>query len=553
MSQGTQPLALCSRHVFLDRAHPDVEAAIVIEGGRISAVCSRDELAGISPKARIQDYGDAFLCPGFHDAHQHVFHTALFASPLVCACAGTSEDDCVRLLREAAASRPAGGARDHAGMGGKWLVGQGWRSALWDPPLAPTRASLDRAFPNRPVALYSGDLHALWVNTRGLEELGITEDSEAPAGGSFDRDEGGRPTGVLREAASMAYAARVCADLPRDEVTRAYRGHFQASLSQGVTSVCDMALCALPGVDYVYEDLYEELLAAGELPLRINLFPQNVGDFKRIESLQVRLTGDLLRAPGTKQFFDGVSSAHTAWLHEPYVNPRFEGDCGRATIDPALMRDYVLAAADRGIATRVHAIGDKAVSSAIDIFREAKRRYGMPRQGANSIEHVEGLLHADVAAMADIGLVASVQPQHIVIDVEQPVRDLGTRRASFMWPFASFDEAGVAMAFGTDAPCVHDVAMQVLSCAVTREEARTCEPRGGWLPEQRVTMATAIDAYTRGSAKVTGREAELGTLAAGKLADLAVFDTNLMCADPEAIQGTRALATYVGGRLAWEA
>ena len=210
-------------------------------------------------------------------------------------------------------------------------------------------------------------------------------------------------------------------------------------------------------------------------------------------------------------------------------------------------------AARRGIATRIHTIGDRAVSTAIDIFAEARRTYGRPRQGMNAIEHIENLTPADVEAMARIDLVASVQPQHVVIDVTQPERDLGPERASFMWPFASYARAGVTMAFGTDSPCVPDSAMQVLSCAVTREVPQTNQPSGGWLPQERISMPRAIDAYTRGSARLVGREHELGTLAAGKLADFVVLDTDLVTADPERIQDVATVATYVGGVPVWEA
>ena len=535
---------ITSNHVYLDRAHPDVRAAVVIEGTRVRAVCAPEDVSRVAgDDARVRDYGDAFVCPGFHDAHQHVFHTALVDSDLALTCPGTSEADCVEQMRAFADRSEAG----------RWLIGQGWRQDLWDPAVAPTRASLDAAFPDRPVAMYSGDLHTLWVNTRGLEELDITADTVPPAGGSFERDADGRLTGVLREAAGMVYVAKVFQTLPRDGVMRAYRDYFERSLGQGITSVCDMALSAIPGADYVNEDVYEALLAQGALPVRAHLFPQNVGRYERIEALQARLTGELLRAPGTKQFFDGVSSAHTAWMLDEYANARFAGDCGRPTVAPELMRSYVMAAAERGIATRIHTIGDRSIRCAIDIFREARERFGAPRQGANTIEHVEGLWPEDVRAMAEIGLVASVQPQHAVIDVTQPERDLGAERAAFMWPFASFARAGVTMAFGTDSPCVPNRSMQVLSCAVTREVPETCEPRGGWLPAERIGMAEAIDAYTRGSAVACGRAGELGTLAAGMLADVAVLDTNLMEADPEQIQGVRTLAAYVGGSLAWEA
>ncbi len=536
--------AVRSNHVYLDEAHPDVRCALVMDGDAITDVVAPERLADVLPEgAPVRDFGDAFVCPGFHDAHQHVFHTALFRSDLALSYAGTSEKDCVRRMQEFAQTHPGDG----------WLLGQGFRSALWDPPVPPTKASLDAAFPNRPVCMYEGDLHTLWVNSAGLAALGITDDTEPPKGGFFDRDADGHLTGVIHEAAGMYYVAKVFASLPRQKVIDAYRDYMQMSLSQGITSVCDMALCAIPGTDFVYDDIYRELLGAGQIPMRFNLYPQNVGEFDRVERLQREFTGKLVRVPGTKQFFDGISSAHTAWLHEPYANPYFPGDCGRPTVDPEVMRGYVLAAAERGIATRIHTIGDKAISCAIKIFTEAREKYGRPRLGMNAIEHIENLTPEDVRAMAKIDLVASVQPQHVVIDVTQPERDLGPERASFMWPFATYRKEGVTMAFGTDSPCVPDRAMEVLSCAVTREVPRTNQPAGGWLPQERIPMAQAIDAYTRGPARLVGREAELGTLAPGKLADFVVLDTNLMQADPERIQHVGTIATYVGGSPVWEA
>jgi predicted amidohydrolase YtcJ len=286
------------------------------------------------------------------------------------------------------------------------------------------------------------------------------------------------------------------------------------------------------------------------------MYPSLTGDMDRLEGLQATCTGDMLRAPGFKQFFDGVSSAHTAWLAEPYANPRFPGDHGRPTVEPGRMRELVLSAAERGHSVRVHTIGDEAVHEAIAIFAEARDRFGAPRQGRNSLEHVEDILVGDDRALADAGLVASVQPQHVLIDVTQPDRDLGPERAATMWPFASFLAEGVPMAFGSDAPCAAPRAREVLSCAVTREDPATGEPTGGWHPEERIGMADAIRAYTQGSAVVVGREDELGRIAPGYLADLAVLDQDLLDADVASrhdLSGVATLATYVGGRVAWEA
>ena len=539
---ASRTIVITSNHVYTDVAHPDRPLAVAIEDGRVRELLPRGQARELAVEgADVCDYGDAFVCPGFHDAHQHVLHTALFPSRLADRYVGTSERDYVHHLRGFAATHPGDG----------WLLSQGWRADLWDPPIWPTRDSLDAAFGARPVACCCGDLHSIWLNSAGLAALGVSEDTQPPAGGIFDRDANGRLTGVLREAAGMVYTARVFQSLPMEQLRAIYQDYFRTMLSRGVTAVCDMALCAVPGADNVREDVYESLLADGLLPLRVSMFPQLTDDLSRIRALKARLTGNVLRAPGLKQFFDGVSSAHTAWLAEPYANPRFPGDCGRPTIPADRMRALVLAAAAEGIAVRIHTIGDHAVHEGISIFREAYARYGAPRQGVNSLEHIENLLPGDVEALRGAHLVASVQPQHVIIDVTQPDRDLGPGRARDMWPFADYLGAGVPMAFGTDAPCVPALPMQVLSCAVTREAPETCRPVGGWNPHERIGMADAIHAYTRGSALVAGRAADLGTLLPGMLADMAVLDRNLLTANPEAIQGTRCLATCVGGVLAW--
>ena len=501
-------------------SEPRFSGAVVVRGGRIAGLCSRGEgaAAAASTGCEFHDYGDALVCPGFHDAHQHVLHAALFPSEVAAEFAGESEADCVERLREWERDAPPDG----------WLLAHGWRDALWSDPMPPTRDSLDAAFPERPVCLYSGDAHTVWLNSAGLNALGIDEAVAPPPGGSFDRDADGHLTGVLREAAGMVYMGRVLASIPRSAIVWAYRRYFDSLLAQGVTSVCDMALSAVPGFDCVLEDVYEEMLASGDLPLRVNLFPQLTGDLTRIRALQARLTGDWLRVPGVKQFFDGVSSAHTAWLTEPYANPRFDGDCGRPTIAADEMRALVMAAAGEGIAVRIHTIGDRAIHEAIDIFAEARARFGQPAQGAHTIEHVECPLPEDIPRMAEAGIVASCQPQHALIDVEQPERDLGPERAQLMWPFATMLRENVPLAFGTDAPCVPPLASEVLTAATTRPD----------LPSERIPLEQALAAYTQGTARAVARN-DLGTLDSNNLADITVLAPNSFTAQ----------ATYVGGTL----
>ena len=494
----------------------------------------------------ITDYGDALIMPGFHDAHLHYFHSALYLSPLAERFVGENEADAVARLAPLAARRPAG----------SWLLTQGWRDYLWNPAGMPSRASLDAAYPDRPVAMYSGDAHTLWLNSCALERLGITEESEPPAGGSYDKDADGHLTGIVREAAAMELMPRIVAEFSREELLDAYRSFERYLNEHGITGVCDVSLMAMPGLDFVRDDLFGALEEAGELTVRVSMFPTLLEDRSRLAALQAAHTGPLLSAQGFKQFFDGVSSQHTAYLHAPYTNARFEGDRGQTTVPFSTMHDLVMKAAEKGYPVRIHTIGDEAIHEALDIFEEARERFGLPEFGRNSLEHLENFQPDDIARLARLGVTASVQPPHITLDPGGPERDLGAERCQYMWPFKTLLAEGTVLAFGTDSPVVDVNSRGVLYTAVTRKDAATHAPENGWLPSERVSMAEALRAYTAGSA-IAANDPDIGTLEAGKWADIAVFDRNLLgeeLADkPELILETETLATYVAGREVYRA
>lgn len=516
--------------------------------GRIAHIGAPDDVIAACPAGTpVTDFGDRFICPGFHDAHLHFFHTAVYNSPYVLMHMGESEAELVARTREFAATLPPDA----------WVVTQGWRDYRWNPPVPPTKRSLDEAFPDRPCAMCSGDGHTLWLNSRALEALGVHRDSEPPAGGIYDRDENGELTGIIREAAAMELQPRLLEWLTQADFERAYTEQMARMAAQGITSICDMSLMPLPGCDFIREDIYEALDARGALTLRAHLFPTLLDDQTRLERMQERYgaptASTLVKAPGFKQFFDGVSSQHTAYLTEPYTNARHPGDRGHLTVSAERMRELVLSAAERGHAVRIHTIGDGAIHAALDIFEEASARFGAPKQGRNTLEHLENLLADDLGRLAKLDVVASSQPCHITLDPGGPERDLGLERSRIMWPFATYERLGVTQAFGTDSPITPVTSMNVLYTAVTRQDPATHEPAGGWLPGERIPMAQAIRNYTFGSACAAGRERELGSLEAGKLADFVVLDHDLTACEADDIQATRVLATYVGGRCVFEA
>lgn len=518
--------------------------AFAVAADRIAYVDEFDRVqAEAGPGTPVVDLGDALVCPGFHDAHLHFFHTALGSSPYMLMDMGKSEADLVAKTRAFAASLP-----DDA-----WVITQGWRDYRWDPPVPPTKRSLDEAFPDRPCAMYSGDGHTMWLNSRALELVGITRDSVPPQGGAYDKDQDGELTGIVREAAAMQLLPRMLEWISPERIERVYADQMARMAQQGITSICDMSLMPLPGLDFIREDIYEALESRDQLTLRAHLFPTLLDDQSRLEAMQKRYReSTLLRAPGFKQFFDGVSSQHTAYLTDPYSNPHFPGDRGRLTVPAEKMRAMVLAAAERGHAVRIHTIGDGAIHEALDIFEEARRRFGAPTQGRNTLEHLENLLPGDIDRLRELGVLASSQPCHITLDPGGPERDLGPDRSRIMWPFATYLARGVDQAFGTDSPITPVASMNVLYTAVTRQDPFTHEPAGGWLPGERIRAADAVRIYTVGSAAACGRERELGQIAPGMLADFIVLDRDIAACDPQEIQSAQVLATYVGGHQVFE-
>mgnify|MGYP003267564914 FL=1 len=519
-----------------------MSGSIAIEGGRIAFVGSDEAAAAhVGSETTVTDLGDAFVCPGFHDSHLHFFPSAMDRSPYVVFCEGTCPEDCVEALKQVEDARP----KD------EFMLSYGWYHPLWDNPVLPTKDILDAAYPDRPVCLQSGDSHTLWTNSKGLEKFGITKDSVPPAGGVYQKDENGEPTGIIQETAATALIPIMLAF--SEEETNAGIKQFLADLNaEGITSVCDVSLLAVPGGDFVRDDVYRALEERGDLTVRINMFPTALEDLSRARKLRDEFAdNDLLRSPGLKQFFDGVSSTHTAWLTEPYANAYFDGDCGAPVTDPERMRRIVLGAAEEGFAVRIHTIGDKAIHVALDIFEEARAKFG-PVKGQNGLEHLENFLPEDIARLAELDVSANCQPPHTVLDPNGIERDLGPERAQWMWPYRSYLDAGVKFSLGTDSPVVDINSREVIYDAVTRQSPATGEPVGGWQPQERICAADAIRAYTLGSAVAAGRGDEVGSLTPGKLADIAVLDTDLTTCDPEDILRANVLATYLGGKKVYE-
>ena len=558
-----------SRKVFTSKSPLETQnLAIAVKNARILAVDKTEMIAAeFTSKNGIVDFGNSFMCPGFHDAHLHFFHTALGNSPYMLRCRGESEADLVEKTKEFAKSLPSDA----------WVVTQGWRYYRWNPANYPSKESIDKAFPNRPCVMYSGDGHTLWLNTCAMNQLGLLQsganhketkpNSMFQSGAnhklsvhttvptiSFQPTAEELQTGIFHEKKAMRLLPFCLEWLGEKRIAEAYEHEMKRMASLGITSVCDMSLMPLEGSDFVRDDIFKLLNREEKLCLRVHMFPTLLKDKSRLARLQQKFKEcDFLFVPGFKQFFDGVSSEHTAFLTDPYANASFKGDRGELTIPYGEMRDLVLSAASEGHAVRIHTIGDGAIHCALNIFEEAALKFGLPKMGQNTLEHVENILEEDISRLKKCGIVASSQPCHITLDPGGPERDLGEKRCKLMWPFKTFEEEGITQAFGSDSPITKVAPMDVLYSAVTRKDPSTHLPEKGWHPEQKISIAKALRNYTLGSAIAAGNERNLGSIEPGKFADFVVLENDLLTIDSEKIQSTKVLATYLGGKCIYRA
>ncbi len=534
---------LKSSRIYKGTGRKLIDGFVAVKGEKIMYAGPFDQMEGFTgPETKVMDFGDKVIMPGIHDAHIHLYMSGLYSSPLVHASfTDTSEQQCVDGLRELAERIPED----------RWLIGAGWYHPLWENPVLPSKKSLDAVYPNRPVCMVSGDGHTMWINTKGMEVLGIDRDTQAPPGGTIDKDENGELTGIFHESAASCLSSKVYC-FTQEEEDQCYKELISNLNKFGITSVCDVSMMAVPGADFVRDDIYSRLLDKGELNVRVHMYPTMTDEMTRPMEMRDQYRSPMLKCTGVKHFFDGVSSCHTAYLKEPYANAYYEGDCGKLSTNPDDMRRLVLKAVENDLSMRVHTIGDQAIHLMLDYLEEAEMVYGKKPYLQHTLEHLENLQYEDIARLSKLNVVASVQPPHLMIDPNGIERDLGQDRIQLMWPFRRFLDAGVTLAFGTDSPVVEINPFNGLYNAVTRRSAFDGKTDGGWIPAERINVYEAVSAYTYGSACAANSADEIGTLSPGKFADICVLDHNIFEGEPEVILDTKNVFTMVNGRIVYE-
>ncbi len=509
----------------MDRARPEVEC-LAWRGDRIEAIGSFAEVkARVGGSAEWLDLGGATVVPGLSDSHIHLVEWCV-GRGVADLSEAESMAEVLKRVRGAARSAPAQG----------WLEFKGW-----DPALRPQAelANLDAAAEGRAVALIAHDLHSGWLNSEALRRLGVSRDRAGPPGGSLERDQEGRLTGVLKERAlDWWYEGR---PRPGYAERRSALLEGQAALHRlGVTAVH-----SVEGPDSFR--LVQDLEGAGALRLRVlHHMPQRFLGALIEMGVVSGFGNDWLRIGGIKYFTDGALGSMTAWMLEPYAGCE---ERGVRRLEPEEFRADVERAAQAGLAATVHAIGDAAVRMTLDALeRVESRRLRIPHR----VEHLQCVHPDDLCRAGRGGIVASMQPSHLLTDIPLAEARWGVERCRSTMALRSLRTAGTVLAFGSDAPVEAPDPREGFYAAMARRDRRG-HPEGGWHPQERLSGAEVLWAYTRGPARAAG-DAELrGRLAPGCLADFAAWDTDLALADAERIRCAQVVATVVGGDVVFRA
>jgi predicted amidohydrolase YtcJ len=520
-----------------DPALPAAEAVAII-GDRIVAVSSSREIDKLrGPDTRIIDAGGKLLLPGFNDAHTHFIEGGAQLDSIQLNDA-TSAEEFTRRVAERARATPKG----------EWILNGDWDETKWNPSQLPTKEMIDAVTANNPVFIDRYDGHMALANSVALRMAGITAQTPDPAGGIIVRDEHGNPTGALKDAAKDS-VLKIIPPLSHDQRMQQARRALAYAASLGVTSVQEMNDEETDS--FADFEVYGELLERGELTSRVYVAPA-IFDWKDEAKIGIRrgFGSSYLRTGALKGFADGSLGSGTAYFFEAYSDAPNNYGLLHKEMQPAFrMQAWMIQADSAGLQICMHAIGDRAISTVLDLYSQVVNKNG-PADRRFRIEHAQHMAAKDFDRFARLHVIASVQPYQAIDDGRWAEKRIGHDRASRTYAFRTFLDHGVQLAFGTDWPVVPLNPLLGVYAAVARATLDGKYP-GGWFPEQKLTVAEAVAAYTMGSAYAEFQEKEKGTITPGKLADMVLLSDDILSIDPAKIKDTRVVTTIVGGKVVW--
>ncbi|MFY9845455.1 MAG: amidohydrolase family protein [Terriglobales bacterium] len=514
--------------------------ALAVVGDHILAVGTRDEIMKLKgPETTVVDLGGHFVMPGFNDAHMHMASAGLEMMNVNLVGAKSLDEFRERLRVKCAAAEP-----------GAWVIGEGWDETLWPVKVVPTRWDLDEVSGKHPVYLARVDGHIGVANTQALQLASVTVASRDPEGGKIDRDDSGTPNGILREKAQDLVRSVIPRPTP-EKRRQAIELALADLASHGVTSAQDYSQ---------WDDfqIFETLEKEGKLTARISEwlpFDDSMEELNRKRDSHPA-SDNMLHTGMLKGFMDGSLGSKTAALLQPYNDDPTNSGLPQYEVSKlnAMTKERVLA----GYQVGFHAIGDKGVQMALDAFAEAEKAAKEAKVkavdgGSNyrlRIEHAQVTTPQEILRFKELKVIASMQPSHLLTDMNWAESRLGAKRAEHSYAWAEFLRNGVTLAFGTDYPVEPVTPFRGIYAALTRMSE---DGKKSYYPAQKLNIEQTIAAYTTGSAFAEFAEKQKGKLAPGMLADFVVLDQDITAALPPKILETKVLRTVVGGKTVYEA
>jgi predicted amidohydrolase YtcJ len=518
-------LVINGARIYTLDARAPLASALAVKGGRIVYV-GADASAYVGSSTRCIEAHGATLVPGLIDSHAHMQSLGDELETFDLRNVNSVAEAAAVVKQEAARRRP-----------GEWIRGRGWDQTNWGGRF-PTAEDLAAAAPANPVYLTRVDGHAAWVNPKALAIAGITARTPDPPGGRILRTATGGPAGVLIDQAQALVERRIPPASPA-EIRRRIARAARECARVGLTTVHDA------GIGAGELDAYRDLIAHGELPIRIYAMIGGPGDLWRRYLERGPETGERLTVRAIKLFADGALGSRGAALLAPYSDD--PGNTGLMMLTREQIERIAREAKAHGFQVATHAIGDRANRTVLEAYAAT---LGGPNGLRFRIEHAQVVAPGDFGLFRKYSIVASIQATHATSDMRWAETRLGPERVKGAYAWRRFLALDVPVADGSDFPVESPNPLLGFYAAITRQD-RNGEPERGWFPEQRMTREEALRTWTLGGAYAAFEEDSKGSLAAGKLADFVMLSADIMEIPPREILKTRVTMTVVGGEVVY--
>ena len=525
--------------VTIDKDNPRARA-MAFKGERIIAVTSNKAIKKYIKEGltEIIDAKGRLVVPGFNDAHIHFS----FVDPDYIDLRYIKDPGAItQKVKEAVAKAQPG----------ELIRGGHWEHEMFYNRQWPTKELIDPVAPNNPVVLHRADGHSVLVNSYVIGNSGVTKETPDPFGGEIQRDPvTGEPTGIFKETAKalLKYGDKPVRRTPKEQQERRMRGWqaaFDMAARNGVTS-----MQLPPGGDF---DIYQKFKDMGKLTSRIYVggpLTVNRQRLRHYNELQKKYPrdGNWIRFGYLKGFIDGTLGSGTALFFDPYVDAPEKTGLPQMPYED--LEKLVVTLDKAGFQIGIHAIGDKANYWVLNAYEKAQRVNGK-RDSRHRIEHAQVLHDDDIPRFAELGVIASMQPTHCITDKRFAEKRIGQNRCKGAYAWQRLLDANAMIAFGTDYPVEPIDPLEGLYAAVTRKD-RAGEPGDGWFPDQKLSMEKAIELYTLGSAYAEFTEDRKGMIRKGHLADVVIFNEDLMTIPHDQIMSAKVDYTIVGGKVVYK-